>query len=118
MAATTAHPPFHAVARAVARMHAELDDIADASTWSMDPEETRATLVELTRLAARVGEAELRVAAHADAIEVGETAGATSTANWWAHMTRQTRGDAHRKVSLGTALASGHDPVRVRARRR
>ena len=49
-----AHPPRHLVSRTVARLHAELDQIVDASTWSMDPVETRSTLVALTRLKAQV----------------------------------------------------------------
>ena len=80
MAAPTAHPPFHTVARAVARLGEVLDEVADASVWSMDPDETRSTLVELTRASARLAELELRVAAHAESIEVGEATGATSTA--------------------------------------
>ena len=39
MAAPTAHPPFHTVARAVARLGEVLDEVADASVWSMDPDE-------------------------------------------------------------------------------
>ena len=55
MAAPTSHPPTHAIARAVAVAHGVLDGVADASTWSMDAEETAATLCSLTRLAARGG---------------------------------------------------------------
>ena len=37
-----------------------------------------------------------------------------STANWWAHATKQTRAAAHRKTRLATALGSGaFEPVRV-----
>ena len=68
--------------------------------------------MELTRASARLAELELRVAAHAESIEVGEATGATSTANWWAHQTRQTRAETHRKVSLGTAL-SERDATRI-----
>lgn len=90
-----------------------LDEVTDASVWSMDPEETAATLVRLTATVARLSELELRVAAHADSIGIGESSGATSTANWWAHQTRQTRTDARRKVALGAALAYGHDCTRT-----
>ena len=71
------------------------------------------TLTSLTRLEARVAELKLRVAAHADEAQVGEASGATSTANWWAHATNQTRPEAHRQMRLATALAYGHEPVRV-----
>ena len=40
--------------------------------------------------------------------------GATSTANWWAHATRQTRAATHRKTKLAAALGlERFDPVRV-----
>src|SRR3954468_17144626 len=105
MAAPTSHPPTHAIARAVAVAHEVLDEVADAGTWSMDADETAATLCSLTRLAARVSELEARGAAHAVEIEVGERAGATSTANWWAHHTKLTRPEAHRRMRLAAALA-------------
>ena len=56
--------PRHRVSAAVARMRDAADAVTDASVWSMDAAETRATLVELTRLKTRVAELELRVAAH------------------------------------------------------
>ncbi len=49
-----------------------------------------------TRLGARVAELEARLAEHARTIEIQYADGATSTANWWAHATRQTRAGAHR----------------------
>ena len=54
------------------------------SVWSMTRSETAATLLELTRLKAQVAELELRVARHAETVEVGLDQGATSTAGWWA----------------------------------
>ncbi|MFC6342519.1 DUF222 domain-containing protein [Nocardioides hankookensis] len=90
---------------AVAHAHTELDAVADASTWSMDVAETASTLVEVTRL-------EARVAMHADEIEVGDTAGATTTANWLAHETKQTRPSAHRTVRFGYQLDT-HPQVRT-----
>src|SRR3954453_7832888 len=114
MAAPTSYPPTPAIARAVAVAHEVLDGVADAGTWSMDRDETAATLCSLTRLAARVSELEARVAAHACEVEVGERAGATSTATWWAHHTRLTRPEAHRRMRLAAALAEdAHEPVRV-----
>ena len=45
---------------------------------------------------------------------VAADAGATSTANWLAHTTRQTRTSAHRLTRLATALAGqAHEPVRL-----
>src|SRR4051812_5286978 len=114
MAAPTSHPPTHAIARAVAVAHEVLDGVADASTCSMDGEETAATLCSLTRLVARVSELEARVAAHAAEIEIGERAGATSTATWWAHHTRLVRPEAPRRMARAAALAEdAHEPVRL-----
>jgi hypothetical protein len=58
-------------------------------------------------------ELELRVAAHAEATHVGEASGATSTASWWAHQTKQTRTEAHGKCRLAQALDEEHEPVRA-----
>ena len=44
-------------------------------------------------------------------VQVGSEVGATSTANWLAHTTKQTRPDAARTVRLGYDLAT-HDLVR------
>ncbi|GAW48198.1 HNH nuclease [Nocardioides sp. PD653] len=94
-------------------MRAQVADLAHASVWSMDRDETAATLTSLARLKASITELELRVAAHADDAAVGEASGATSTAVWWAHATNQTRREAIRDMHLATALSAGHEPVRV-----
>ncbi|MFC6043559.1 HNH endonuclease signature motif containing protein [Nocardioides hankookensis] len=109
---TAISTPRHRVSVAVAHAHTELDAVADASTWSMDVAETASTLVEVTRLEARVAELKARVAMHADEIEVGDTAGATTTANWLAHETKQTRPSAHRTVRFGYQLDT-HPQVRT-----
>src|SRR3954451_7127454 len=96
--------PRHRVSAAVARMREAADAVTDASVWSMDPNQTKTTLVELTTLRAQVAELELRVAAHADELKVGEDEGATSTATWWAHTTRQARPAATGQVRLAHAL--------------
>ena len=113
MAANTQTPRRHVVSRAALQVGEVLDEVAESSVWSMDPDETAATLTVLTKLEARVGELKLRVAAHADDARVGEASGATSTANWWAHATQQTRPEAHKQVRLAQALANGHEPVRA-----
>ncbi|WP_085870738.1 MULTISPECIES: HNH endonuclease signature motif containing protein [unclassified Nocardioides] len=113
MATTTHTPPRHVISRAVVGMRAQVADLAHASVWSMDRDETAATLTSLARLKASITELELRVAAHADDAAVGEASGATSTAVWWAHATNQTRREAIRDMHLATALSAGHEPVRV-----
>src|SRR4051794_3810050 len=91
--------PRHRVSVAVAHAHAEIDAVADASVWSMEPAETTATLVEITRLRAQVAELEARVAEHAD----------DETVDAWAHRTRQTKPAVLGQVKLGQALVTrGH----------
>jgi hypothetical protein len=96
--------PRHRVSVATAQMRAAAASVAGASVWSMDAAETAATLVALTRLEAQVAELKARVAVHADFLSVGAAAGATSTANWLAHQTKQTRPAAHRVLRLGQVL--------------
>ena len=103
--------PRHQVASATAHLRDVADGLVDVSVWSMSADETAATLVELTRLESQVVELKSRVAAHADELQVGSEVGATSTANWLAHQTKQTRPDAARTVRLGYDLAT-HDLVR------
>ena len=102
--------PRHQVSRAVAQLETTLDEVADASLWSMPTEETAEALVRLTRVAARLTELEARLATHAGTVGVAEQVGATSVANWWAHETRMTRTEAHRKTHLAAALEH-HGPV-------
>src|SRR4051812_33969996 len=91
--------PRHRVSVAVAHAHTEIDAVADASVWSMEPAETTATLVEITRLRAQVAELEARVAEHAD----------DETVDAWAHRTRQTKPAVLGQVKLGQALVTrGH----------
>ena len=91
-----------------------LKSVRDAPVWSMSPAEAREAMVELTRLEAQIAELQLRVAHHGQTVGVEADSGATSTANWWAHATKQTRAAAHRKIRLAAALGSeGFEPVRV-----
>jgi uncharacterized protein DUF222 len=92
------------VSVATAHVRTELTAVADASVWSMGEAETAATLVELSRAQAQIAELAARVAAHADEIHVGDEVAASSTANWLAHETKQTRAAANRTVRLGQEL--------------
>ncbi len=107
-----ATPPAHRVTGAVADMHAVLDQVTDASLWSMDALATTTTLTELQRLTNRVVELQARVLAHADQTKVGDESGATSTPNWYAHHTKLTRREAHRQTRLATALEA-HEQTRA-----
>ncbi len=104
----------HPIRSVLSRITDELKTVRDAPGWSMSPAETRETMVELTRLEAQVAELQLRVAGHGQTVEVEAESGATSTANWWAHATKQTRAAAHRKTRLAAALGTEvFEPVRV-----
>ena len=96
--------PRHRVSVATAHVHAELDAVAGASVWSMDPTETGQTLIGLERAEARIVELKARVAAHANTIHVGAEVGASSAANWLAHQTKTTRAAAYAAVRLGHDL--------------
>src|SRR6478609_5694868 len=109
---TTMTAPHHQVASATAHMRTVADGVIDASVWSMSAPEAAVTLVELARLKSQIIELEARVAAHADEVQVGTETGATSTANWLAHRTRQTRGAAFGVVRLGYDLST-YDQVRA-----
>src|SRR5689334_22833498 len=105
---TEAHP----IAAAVARIHTELDDLAEVSGWSLTGPELAATLTSLAVLRNRVAELELRVASQADRVELGAEAGATDTAAWWADTTCQTKPDTRRRMQLAHSLDIDHEPVR------
>ncbi|MGI8645269.1 MAG: HNH endonuclease signature motif containing protein, partial [Nocardioides sp.] len=96
--------PRHRVAATVTSLRTDLDELRGASLWSMDAHEAGATLVELTRLGAQVAELTMRVARHAESVDVGASEGATSVTNWWAHHTRMTRAEAHRCTRLAGRL--------------
>ncbi len=96
--------PRHVVSATVAALRSRVESVGEASLWSMSSAETAATLVELGRLAAQVAELELRVAEHAHGLALGEGRGATSTGAWWAHETRATQAEAHRKMRLALLL--------------
>lgn len=101
----------HPVATAVTRLHTELDSVAQTSVWSMGYPELGQTLLDLTRLRARVEELELRVAARAHGRDLGETTGAATTAAWWAHHSRMTQVEARRRMAMARAMDGDHEPV-------
>ncbi len=104
----------HPIGVGLSRIEEELKTLRDQPAWSMGTAQTRDVMVRLTRAKAAMSELEARAAAHGQAVGVEAASGATSTANWWAHATRQTRAAAHRKTRLATALGSEvFEPVRV-----
>jgi hypothetical protein len=94
----------HPVCRAVAKSHKKVSSTAEARLWSMSDDEVAETLIEATRLRARVEALELRLAAEADRRAVGDRVGATDTASWWGHETRQDRPRAKGRMRLAESL--------------
>jgi hypothetical protein len=105
--------PPHLVLRVARAVDAALADLGDAPIWSMSQEEQREALRILDRLGSRVDELNLRVLGAADRNDVGADSGATSTAVWLAHETRQTRARCHAATRLAQALDGMYDATRA-----
>lgn len=99
--------PGHPIADFASRLHTALDDLAQATAWSMSPDEQRAALVQLTRGLARVEELRLRVLVAADRNDVGADDAAVSTGAWLAARTRRPRGQVQQDLRLAVALGQG-----------
>jgi hypothetical protein len=97
------------VARAV---DAALAEVGETAAWSMNVEEQRETLLVVDRIQSRVRELGLRVLNAARLNDLGAEAGATSTAAWLAHKTRQTRARCHAAARLAEALDERYDATR------
>jgi len=96
----------HPVTAALSTIAVALDEVTKTVLWTLD-DATALDLLELsTQLESRLVELQTRLATHAEVTGAARTAGATSTANLWAHTARMTRPDAHRKVRLAAALDS------------
>ncbi|GAA5154897.1 hypothetical protein GCM10023340_39190 [Nocardioides marinquilinus] len=83
----------------------------DRQVWPLDAAASRALLVEVSALSCQIAELELRLLDHACRLRAGEEAGASSTATWLAHATRQTARSTHAKARLAVAVVA-HDTVR------
>src|SRR4029079_12979182 len=79
MATVFGEPEAHPVASAVARIHTELDHLAEVGCWSLTGPELADSLTSLGALRSRVAELELRVAHQADRLDLGAHAGAADT---------------------------------------
>ncbi|HYO38485.1 MAG TPA: DUF222 domain-containing protein, partial [Nocardioidaceae bacterium] len=94
----------HPIAWFASRLHRVLDELVEAPAWSMTGAEQRTSLVELARAEARLTELRLRVLAAGDRNDIAAESGATSTAAWVAHATRQPRAAARADLRLATRL--------------
>jgi len=72
------HPAF----AAVEAVNAALDELADASLWSLSTAEAARLVVEVEKVSRRVGSAQLMVLAQADSVAVRALTGARSTSLW------------------------------------
>jgi hypothetical protein len=105
-------PPPHRVLAFARAVDAAFTELGGEPAWSMSKDEQRETLRVLDRLESRLAELDLRVLAAGDRNEVGADKGATSTAAWLAHETRQTRARCHAAVRLAGALDERYDATR------
>lgn len=105
-------PEPHRIERAVEELHAALDEVAEAPTWSMSPVEQRRSLIRLAQAEARLTELKMRVLVGADRNDVGADSGATSTAAWLADATGRTRPACSGDVKLAQALDTDFEATR------
>lgn len=96
----------------LASLQAALSALSESSLVGCSDAEIADHLCALTRLQARLTSQLLRYAAEADRRAVGEESGATSTAAWWAHVSKLTRAETNRMVALSRALDA---PERVKS---
>ncbi len=103
---STAALPFtrHPLTGVVVQAGAEMREALEVPLYGAGPSELRRLVRELSRLTATVSAVEAAVLAQADREQVGPEQGATSTANWVAHRTRQTHTEAHRRMRLAKDL--------------
>jgi hypothetical protein len=94
----------HPVVWFAERVHAVLDDLVDATVWSLTAEEQRQAAMALQRAESRVAALKLRVLAAGDANDIGKVDASPSTGAWFANATRRTRPAAQGDVRLAKAL--------------
>ncbi len=94
----------HPLPTRVGALSVEVGSLCETSLLGLDAASTRESLIALTRLRAQVDAMTMRVAAHAEQVQVGADSGATSAGVWWAVSTRQNRPTAAGLVRLATAL--------------
>ena len=116
----------HPVAEFAGAVCARLSELASVPSWSMSPEEQRATLVDLARAQGQLEALRLRVLAEAERAGAGDVTAAASAADWAAVTTCQTKIAARSDLKLAKALegypvlaeAFGHgevNPAQARA---
>jgi hypothetical protein len=101
--------PPHRVLRFARAVDEAFERLGEEPAWAMAGAEQAEALRVLARVDSRLAELRSRVLAAAVRNEVGADSGATSTAAWLAHETRQTRSRCHAAVRLAEALDERYD---------
>ncbi|NHC24106.1 DUF222 domain-containing protein [Nocardioides sp. IC4_145] len=104
--AKDSRPTAHPVCRAVAKSRKKTTTACGERLWEMADQEVATALLETGKLRAQVEALELKLAAEAERREVGDKTGATDTASWWSHQSRQDRPAAKGRMRLAKSL--GH----------
>src|SRR4051812_36832630 len=102
----------HPVNRAVTGVREQLAGVATTPLWSMNADETTATIAEVQAVEAQLAEVKARLLAHAKRIDLPGATAASSVANWHAAATRTTRVQAHRVMRLADGL-DAHELTRA-----
>jgi hypothetical protein len=89
---------------AVAAISAGLDELAEASLWSMPAADVGGLVVALERLGRRLGAAQLVALAQADSCQVARSTGAVSTAAWFRELADVQPGVCKARLGLHRAL--------------
>ncbi len=89
---------------ALAALRAGVDAAATAPLWRCIDGEVAEAVADLDREASRVDAARLRLLTEADQRGIAAAAGATSTAQWYAHTTTSRRQHAGHRVALARSV--------------
>src|SRR5450755_1456740 len=96
----------HPALDAVAMITAGLDELADASLWSLSTAEVARLVVAVERIDRRVAAAQVAVLGQADSCGVADQTGASSTAVWLHNMADLPVGVGRARLALHRALSS------------
>src|SRR5450755_2502410 len=96
----------HPAVDAVAMIDAGLDELADASLWSLSTAEVGRVVVAVERIDRRVSAAQVAALAQADSCGVADQTGASSTAVWLHNVADLPVGVGRARLALHQALTS------------
>ncbi|WP_309646961.1 DUF222 domain-containing protein [Nocardioides sp.] len=101
----------HPVGVALGHLKDRLALLGQGPVWSMRDAEVRQAVLDLTEVASMVAALEITLLAHAHRTGAVDEVGATSVAAWWAHESRMTAVEAHRRVTHAVAVEERHAEV-------